>query len=70
MRDAFCLWCKHFTSRSLVSQSDVQVTSDEKNLSQNTPKTLLKPVLKSKYKQISFFTLLTFDGESYLYNIS
>ena len=50
----------------------MHVTSDEKNHSQNTPEILLKPVLKSGlyYKQISFFTLLTFYGESYLYIIA
>ena len=36
------------------------------------PKTLLKPILKSRlyHKQIVFFTSLTFYGESYLSNIS
>ena len=39
MRDAFCVRCKHLTSRSLVSKNDMQVTSDEKNHSQNSPET-------------------------------
>ena len=39
MSDAFRLWCKHFTSRSPVSQDDMHVTSDEKNYFQNTPET-------------------------------
>ena len=39
MSDAFRLWCKHFTSRSLVSQKDMHVTSDRKTRSQNIPET-------------------------------
>ena len=37
--DTVRLWCEHFTSRSLVSQNDIHVTSDEKNCSQDTPET-------------------------------
>ena len=39
MGDAFRLWCKHFTSRPLVFQKDIHVTSYQKLYSQNTPET-------------------------------
>ena len=39
MSDAFCLWCKCFTSRSLVSQNHMHVISNKKNHSPNTPET-------------------------------
>ena len=68
MTDAFRLWYKHFTSRSLVSQNNMHVTSDEKFV----PKTLLKLVPKSGlyHKERTFFTSLNFYRESYLSNIS
>ena len=69
------LWAMLFVCGVIISQADhwfpktICTSSHTKKI---VPKALLKPVPKSRleHKQRTFFTLLTFYGESYLSNIS